>query len=378
MKFRTIALFIILFPSFNLFAQSKTDSLTDELKVKIFNNFRHFTFGFYVDGYINLEMDHKRDTSNIVPFFSNSPMIDQIRLNVAAIEMNYVAEKVRGKLQIHFGDAPNLLASNDKQWIKNIRQAAFGFRVVKNLWVDAGYMFTPVGCESSWPVINMISTTTVCAYYEPGALLGIKLSYNISDKWNTGVMFGNPYSLAYQQTNHVASIFFLNYLPLKNLTISYNNIFGNQALKNAEIKNNILYNDILVTYDPYKKVNIVGQFDFACQTNSQLSPDTNKTASMCSGFIQARYYFLSNLSLTGRYEYFYDPNGFLSGTYNYNEKITGLTMNGMGLSLEYNPVKIGYVRFEYKYLHANKGNNVYYSNTSDHLNAFIFTTGVRF
>jgi len=33
---------------------------------------------------------------------------------------------------------------------------------------------------------------------------------------------------------------------------------------------------------------------------------------------------------------------------------------------------------EYKYIHANDGNMVYYSNTSDHLDALSFTTGVRF
>jgi hypothetical protein len=378
MKKIFLLLYMLIFSVCCVFPQSDADSITNAIKAKVFNKFKNFTFGFYIDGYINMELDHKKDTSDIIPFFGNSPMTDQIRLNVAAVEMFYDAEKVRGKLQLQFGDAPNLLASTEKQWIKNIRQAAFGFRVVKDLWVDMGFMFTPVGCESAWPVINTISSVSMCGYFEPGALLGIKFSYNLSDKWNTGLMFGNPYSLAYQQTGHVASILFLNYLPLKNLTISYNNIFGNQALKNAEIKNNILYNDILVTYDPYQNINLTGQFDFAFQTNAQLPPDTNKIASMCSGFIQARFSLLKFFSISGRYEYYHDPDGFLSGTFNYDNKTTGLTTNGLSISLEYKPVKIGYVRFEYKYLHANKGNNVYYSNTSDHLNTFIFTTGVRF
>jgi hypothetical protein len=35
-------------------------------------------------------------------------------------------------------------------------------------------------------------------------------------------------------------------------------------------------------------------------------------------------------------------------------------------------------KIEYKYLHANKGNEVCYRNTSDLLQAFVFTAGVRF
>ena len=359
-------------------AQNKADSLTEELKSKMYNTFRHFSFGFYIDAYITMELDQKKDTSNIIPYFANCPMTDQIRLNVAAIEVNYNAEKVRGKLQIQYGDAPNLLASPEKQWIKTIRQAAVGFRIAKDLWTDIGFMFTPVGWESAWPVTNFISTASICGYFEPGAVLGIKFSYNFSDKFNGGLMFGNPYSLAYQQTNHIAGILFLNYLPLKNLTISYNSLFGNQALRNAEFKNNLLYNDILITYAPHRNVNLIGQVDFAFQTNSQMPPDTNKIASMCSGFIQGRFSFLNYFSLSGRYEFFVDPDGFLSGPYTYGGHTTGLSMNGIAVSLEYKPVNIGYMRLEYKYMHANQGNEVYYSGTSDMMQAIIFTTGVRF
>lgn len=359
-------------------AQETADSLTDELKSKILNNAKNFTFGFYIDTYVTIELDHGSDTSNIIPYFANCPLRDQIRLNVAAIELYYNAEKVRGKLQLQYGDAPNLLAAPEKQFIKTIRQAAIGLRIIKNLWTDVGFMFTPVGCESAWPVSNVISTASICAYFEPGAILGIKFSYKFSEKVNAGLLVGNPYSLAYQQTNHIAGILFVNYTPLKNLTISYNNIFGNQALRNAEIKNNLLYNDILVIYDPHKNVNLTGQLDFAFLTNSQLPPDTNKIASMCSGFLQARYSFLKYFSIAGRYEFFTDPDGFLSGPFTYDGKTTGLSINGLALSLEYKPVKIAYVRMEYKYMHANKANNIYYGNTSDFMQAIVFTTGVRF
>ncbi len=359
-------------------SQGKADSLTDELTTKMLNNFKNFKIGFYADTYVNLELDHNTDTTNIVPFFANCPMTGHIRLNVAAIEMFYDAEKVRGKIQLQFGDAPNLLASPEKQWIKNIRQAAVGFRISKKMWVDVGYMFTPVGCESAWPVINIISSASVCAYFEPGAVLGMKFSYKFSEKLDAGFMVGNPYSVAYQHSNILSGILFINYMPLKNLTISYNNLFGNQALRNATLKSNLLYNDILIVYDPHDNINITGQFDFGFQTNSQMAPDTNKIASMCSGWLQCRYRFLHNFSIAGRYEYYYDPNGFLSGPYTYEGKTTGLTTNGTSVSLEYKPVKIAYIRMEYKYLQSNKGNKVFYSNTSDYMNLLIFTTGVRF
>jgi hypothetical protein len=94
--------------------------------------------------------------------------------------------------------------------------------------------------------------------------------------------------------------------------------------------------------------------------------------------LQARYAFLDHFAVTARYEFFNDPNAILSDVYTFQGETRGLLTNGFALELEYKPVKIGYIRLGYKFLHANKGNNVYYSNTYDHMNALLLTTGVRF
>ena len=378
MKRIPVLLLSLMLTAYHVFPQSKADSLTDDLKAKMFNNPKYFTFGFYMDAYLNMELDKNTDTSNVVPFSANCPVRDQFRLNLAAIEMYYTAEKVRGKLVLQWGDAPNLLAAPDMQFIKTIRQANFGFRIVKDLWIDIGYIFNPIGFESMWPVLNDISTATICGYFEPGSVIGAKLSYKFSDKLNGGIMAGNPFSLAYQQYNRFAGIIFINYIPFKKLAVTYNNIFGNQALRTSQIKDNLLYNEIIIAYDPLLNFRLVGQIDFAFQINSQMPPDTNKIASMTSGFLLAKYSFLHHFSVAARYEFYYDPDGFLSGLYTYDGRTTGLTTNGLAISVEYKPVKIGYLRMEYKYIHANKGNEVFYGNTSDLIHAIIFTTGVRF
>ncbi len=373
-----MVLFLLCFSASPLKAQINADTITDELRSKILNHFQHFTIGFYIDTYYNWTLGNKDDTSTIIPFSSNSPVQNQVRVNHAAFEIYYSADKVRGKLAIQYGDAPNLLASPDAQFIKYLRQANFGFRIVKNLWADFGYIFNPIGVESSWSALNQISTVTTGGYFEPGSLLGVKLSYKVNDKLNFGMMVGNPFSLAYGKNTHMAGIIFLNYHPVKQLTITYNNFWGNQALVDAEIKNNILYNNLIVIYRPIKQVEITGQFDFAGQTNSGIAPDTAKTAVMLSGFLMAQYRFNEHFSITAQYQFFDDPDGFLSGKYLVKGKITGLNMQGFTVGAEYRPVQIGYVRLEYRHLMANQDNNVFYGNTSDIFQAFTLTTGVRF
>ncbi len=358
------------------FAQKNNETISDSIKNQIYGRLKNFSFSFYVDAYVNKTLEKASDTSTIIPFSSNCPVRNQIRMNVAAFELYYSSENVRGKFAIQYGDAPNLLASPSAQWIKTIRQANFGFSIVKNLWVDFGYIFNPVGYESSWTVLNQISFVTVGGYFGPGSVLGVKLSYKFSEKFRGGLMTGNPFSIAYSQNTHMAGIIFLTYQPIPNLSVTYNNFFGNQALRDAQIKNNILYNDLIITYDPEKHVGLVGQLDYAAQTNSGMAPDTNRTASMFSGFLQARYKINDHFSFTGRYEFFNDPEGFLSGVNKNTHR--GIRTTGFAFSLEYKPVKAGYLRLAYRSLDSYPGSNVFYSNTSDQIQSIVFTTGMKF
>ncbi len=377
-RFLSTALVILAVGNLTAISQEKTDTLAALLKNKILGKLSNFTFGVYIDAYYNYTILSQDDTSNVVPFSANCPIQDQIRMNVAAVEFYYTGEKVRGKLVLQYGDQPNLLAAPSMQFIKTLRQANFGFRIVPDLWVDFGYIFNPIGYESSWAVLNQISTVTIGGYFEPGSVLGAKMTYRFSREFTGGIMVGNPFSLAYAGNTHMAGITFLNFTPNDRLLVSYNNFFGNQAMADADIDNDIFYNNIFVKYTPWKPLTLAGQLDVAFQTNSRLAPDTTKTASMLSGFLQADCRFNEYFSVTGRFEYFNDPHGFLSGHYTYDGKTTGLETWGYTLSGEYKPVSFGYIRVAYRYLSAQQGNKVFYSNTTDHMRAIIITTGVRF
>ena len=176
----------------------------------------------------------------------------------------------------------------------------------------------------------------------------------------------------------MAGVTFIFFRPIPELTINYNNFFGNQALADANINNNILYNNLIITYDMACGVSFTGQLDFAAQSNSQMMPDTNKTATMFSGMIEAKYTFLKKYAIAGRYEFFNDYDGFLSGPCYYDGIRRGLMTQGFSAGFEYKPVKIGYIRLEYRHLFAAPGNYVFHGNQSDQLQSVVFTTGVRF
>jgi hypothetical protein len=374
--FKSFCILALSCSAFAIYGQNMDDSIADGEASRIIGKLKHFSFNFYVDAYCNITFGGPNDTSEMIPFSANSPVHNQIRLNVAAFEMYYNAEKVRGKFVLQYGDMPNLLTDANSEWVKTIRQANFGLRIVKDLWVDVGYIFNPVEYESAWPIVNEISYVTVGAYFAPGSVLGVKLSYKFSEKFSGGIMAGNPFSIAYAENTRLAGIMFLTYRPLSNLSITYNNFFGNQALKTAEIDNNILYNNFIADYTPGKHFELTGQFDLGGQTNSTPPPDTNDIATMFSGFFQVKYKLNQHFSGAVRYEVFNDPDGFLSGVNPLTNR--GLRTDGLGISLEYRPVPFGFFRLIYHYLHSYPGSKEFYSKTSDNLNAILFSTGVRF
>jgi hypothetical protein len=160
--------------------------------------------------------------------------------------------------------------------------------------------------------------------------------------------------------------------------MNFATLLGNQALFTAEIDNWMFYSNYYITYYPVKNLQLVGQLDFAAQTNSGMYPDTTKTATMFSGFIQAKYSFNRVFALSARYEFFNDYDGFLSGIYHYGNTTRGLLINGFTGGLEVKPISNLYFRAEYRYLAAPDDNNVFFSGNLDYLAAMYLTCGLKF
>ena len=91
--------------------QQISDSTIEVLKTKILGKQNHLSYHGYVDTYFTGTINSPHDTSNLIPFSVNSPVRDQIRMNVAALVLCYNAENARSTISIQVGDAPNLLAS---------------------------------------------------------------------------------------------------------------------------------------------------------------------------------------------------------------------------------------------------------------------------
>jgi hypothetical protein len=372
-SWQLILIFACFFPGLNAFAENDSIiSRAEEKELLLFMKKLHI--GLYVDVYSNGDLKNLDDSSQVLPLYANCMRTNDFRLNVASLTLNYRAEKTRINLQLQYGDIPNLLTRVEYQWIKYMRQANFGLKLAKRTWIDLGYFLNPVGVESAWPVYNKLSTASVGGYFEPGNIVGLKVTTQFNEKYGMAFYIGNPYSLAYNLDTYASLGFQISYCPLKNLGIYYANIAGYQS-KSGDRRKAQVYNNIIVDYTPVKWLSVQMEYDFAVQTYSHLGPDTAHLSYVNSGFLQLSWRPLKWFAATIKGEFFSDPSGFLSGVYTDGGSQSGLSTTGFTGGVEFRPVSIIYLRAEYRDVGTNQ--NIFYNSTKDYQYGIILTAGIK-
>jgi len=371
--------FLLLFFPLLLSGQDqKIDSNAAFVIKNVIPQFKNFKINFYIDAYFVQPIGDDNDTNRLSDFASNCKFMEQIRLNVASLMINYNTKNARSKLYFQYGDSPNLLANSSEQWLKFIRQANFGFRLFRNFWLDAGYFLNPIGIESTFPIFSSFSNVTMGGYYEPSSVLAIKFSGWVRNKFYFGILGGNPYTLAYGKNTKGWLFFQFAYQPNSKFSVNYNGMYGNSSLTTEEVDRWTGYNNFYFDYNPTENIELIGQCDLGFQTNATLPPDTTGVAGMISGFLAAKTRISAWFSMGIRLEWYNDPFGIFSPLYTYNNKTRGLWCYGTTLSAEFRPVTGSVIRCEYRFLKAADDNNVFYGMTSDRQATIGITAGLLF
>lgn len=312
---------------------------------------KKFKFSTYVDAYYAFDSDKDKTLRQLS---SISPFRDEFRVNIAQLSLKYDDENIRGTFTMHFGDIPKVnWPSNDEF----IQEANVGFSPYKNLWIDAGYFPTHIGCEGL-PKDNFFSSFSLQSYYEPFFQSGVKISYDFSDKFTACLHILNGYNVLEDNNKNKSAGMQLVYSPKENLKITYNNIIGNEQPRGTEGKTRFL-NNVYLNYTACQKLEMIAGLDFGLQDKSKLSDSS--TAYVYAAMASLRYHILPKFSASVRGEYYQDLDGVLSGIVANN---LGAKGNGISLGVEYNPVENSYVRLEGRYLRLDANEKIFFDNNN--------------
>ena len=368
----------------------KLDSLLSKAEQwKLKHMMKGLSLQVYVDAYYVGNIGGTIPTSHTYEFQTNSPFINEARVNMFDVSMNYNNNWARMTADFRIGDQPLLLSSSTAQWTNYLTEASLGFTFGKGIWIDFGYLDSQLGVESSMPINNLLSTCTVGTYFEPSSVLGGYLSYTTPDEvWSVGGWVGNSFSLPNGKNIHVQYGLDLNYNPSEALTVSFNNLMGNMAKSGANYYKYLVFNNLYATWNPAPKWNLIGQCDMAFQKVSSIEKDSVRLGTMLSGLIGAKFYFLPKFAFALRGEVYYDPKEIFIGS-KYSGKTSEFIIFGASAGLEFNPGKDAYFRVQYNFLSTGDPgvkpfNEVISSSPSYHYWAdynrqcYCITTGIRF
>ena len=314
--------------------------------VVLFAQFKDSTAQFKISGYVDAYYARYSDSvgvGNFQKFAAEAPKSNQFGLNIMQLSAQYSSSMLRATATLHFGDLPSA------SWTpvyNMIQEANAGVKLGKSLWLDAGFFKTHIGTEALLPKDNIATSISVITLYEPWFQAGAKLTYNPNDKFLFCLHLLNGYNVFVDNNSRKSVGISAFYAFSDKVNIGYYNLIGNEMPDSIKSPHTRVLNNFVFNWQINPKLKLLAGFDYITQQHSQLA-DSSKTATVTSAIITLRYQLAKKLGAYGRFEYFQDPDGFLSGVIPpVIVDPSGYKLTGYTLGMEYKFTENSYLRLE--------------------------------
>jgi hypothetical protein len=340
-----------------------------------FDTSGHVVFSGYLDTYYASYFD-SISANGFSKFPTIAPRDKQLGINMLQLSARYNSNSFRGTVTLFGGDCPQSSWSSHMNFVQ---EANLGFRVMKKIWLDAGFFRTHIGLESIQPRENITMSLATTSYFEPYFMSGLKLTWQKSEKLALQINAFNSFN-QYLETNKNKAIgLSIAYLPTAKQNLTFSTIVCDESPSDSKVTHTRFYNNLCYAY----KSNhwILGfEGNFGLQTNSVLS-DTTKTAFMFSALFAAKYRITPKWANYCRLEAYSDPDEILTGPIvNSDHKLVGMDISGITYGFEFKPIPNSYLRVESRYLQTHKSETIFYYNGTytNHRIEFIVGLGLWF
>lgn len=258
-----------------------------------------------VEGYLDsyYAYDFNKPPTGDRAYFVSMARHNEITINLAYIGVKYSSARLRGHFVPGFGTYINANYANESFSLKNIIEASAGVKLWrnKNIWMDVGVFGSPYTNESAISKDHLAYTRSFAPEYVPYYLSGVKLSFPITEKMNGYFYLLNGWQQI-QDANQDKSIGTqLEYRPSNSLLINWNTYVGNEQSSNHMEFDTRYFSDLFFIYTK-GKWSATGCYYMGIQQRNNM-----EDAFWWQANIIGRYNLTEKLSVTGRLEYFDDP-----------------------------------------------------------------------
>jgi hypothetical protein len=263
--------------------------------------------GGYLDTYYGYNFN--RPASGDVPYFVSMARHNEANINLAAIDVRYTTERLRSVLVVGFGSYVNANYAAEPGSLKNLIEARVGVKPFKRkeIWIDFGVLGSPYTNESAISKDHMMYTRSFAPEYVPYYLAGAKISVPLGKKVNGYLYLLNGWQQIMDANSGKSVGTQIEWRVGKKSLLNWNTYVGDE--RSAAAPNNRMryFTDVFWIFNPDGKFSLTSCAYIGIQQRVD-SLGTSSHKYWWQANVIGRYSFTPKISLSGRFEYFSDPN----------------------------------------------------------------------
>jgi hypothetical protein len=316
----------------------------------------------FIDGYYSFNVNTPANAFNgqTNDLYNFNDKTDQFNLSAAKLTLNHDPDPVGAHVDLFYGRTNTLVNGGNASQLDYIEQAFLSLKPpkAKGFEIDFGKFVTSAGAEVIEAKDNWnYSRSLLFAWAIPYFHFGARTSVPLSKSETVGFQLVNGWNNVSKSNGGISGVFTSAYVKPK-YTWNLNYIVGPENASTTSGLRNLVDTTLLLTPNP----KFSAYFNTAVRalaTPAAASTCTSTTGDNIlniwqGGAVAARGQVSPKSALAGRYEYFKDEEGFMTGTAQNVQEVTA--------TYEYKWVEGLLSRIEYRRDWSNQ--NVFHKNTA--------------
>lgn len=304
-----------------------------------------------VSGFVDVYYGSAPGTQGLdeMPFFVNMNKLDEITVNLAFLDLRYSTPSVRARLTPGFGTYMNANYASEPGTLKNLVEASAGIRPFrsKQIWIDAGVFGSPFTNESAISKDQLMYTRSLAPEYVPYYLAGVRVTMPVSSRLNLYMFLLNGWQQISNPDKNLSAALQLEYRPDSQNLINLNTYAGKDNSAGRAFAGMRYFADLYWIHNPEGTFSSTVNVYYGLQNTS---PDVYR--GWWQANVTGRYRFNSVISLSGRIEYFSDPDNIQVASKFKDGGSAPFRTAGLGACLNVNIHKNATFRFDARRLWA--------------------------
>lgn len=286
-------------------------------------------FGAFVDGYFAWDTHRPRSLDRA--YTTTAARHSEFNVNLAFVDATLIAPRLRGRFAAQFGTSvqanyaaePRIGSNSGPDVSRYIQEAYVGYRVVPNVWIDAGVFFAPFGAENWISRDNPVYTRSLIADNSPYYESGVRVSWQAPKSLALQAHIINGWQNVSETNEGKAVAVRADWRAIPRLTLSYDGFVGNEQPDSLAARTRQFHEGIArLTVDD--RTSVTASFDVGTQPRANAGG-----RAFWRGFaVLLRRELSSNVGLGARVEGYSDPEQVIVTTgVDHGLRATGGSLN---------------------------------------------------